>query len=837
MSKAQYDIYLGKVMDLAKTLVVKSQASADSINKQLLALGYAVNDTDPGSWKYYLNLNGRYHPYDRMMTIRSLDTLQTIDFTRENLQEHRATYREYAFGSRYYNDLVSRYPEQENLIRGILNPVEIDVAVRAPDGRVLYYDPALVESNETNLIPNLSQWTEDFMVRWDVAAYGIVDELYPAGQQFVMYQTLPTQILNLRLANCHTPYTHSYHIREFLASNGRLDVFVDYLTKRQMLWLYRNIRYLHRNAGKRETFVTLVKHILTDRGLPLAEWNMRHNIRDQVAEIYPDIEFSRTPLNFGFNNTGSDTRSVAAMLTEEQQVARGNARVQAEAETQITRQMENSITNKLRTKVLESSVLDLTDASFFTLSDCLLNHWLYLASVGRYNAACVVDNPKTGDALTLTMRDAFVVFLYCYNKARGMPLEQIPLIEAIHVRREPVPTLNAIRRLAERRLVPTSLLQQAKDLMTPLGTYISIISFHESMVQVHRQLLRHRDMWTSQEHMEARVQVESALSSMYCDIKCDLNAGMSYADWFQEKGLDIPTFNELEADLLANEILATATGANLKVVQSLKEMQGAMLRLMTQLSSYSVQYLQSINTLPVQVVEWPAVRVGDQNVKGKDRVQWDLINVRVQDLHARAKVHDMADLCEIGLRMDPSVKMHHKDGYDPTVQYTDNTRDKVYVRVDTAPVRVLNITETLDNVPTLPDLWTEHYVPIGFQGLEPAFQTLISPMYVLTDEDRQILRDRWEQWLLDHGSGKLPLDSVLTVDPLPALVYPETIDIRNTVLPGFDVPVVPVFRQNLPGFNDPQTRLELDGFDLAPLEDPRVNLDGFDDPDLNDTTP
>lgn len=817
MSKAQYDIYLSKVFDLAKTLVVKSQASADSINAALMALGYVINDSDPASWKYYLNLAGRYHATDKLMTIKSLDTLQTIDFTRENLQEHRATYREYAYGSRYYNDLVNRFPEQEMLIRGILNPIDLATAVAAEDGAVLYYDPALVEDNETNLIPRLSQWTQNFMVRWNVAAYGLVDDLYPAAQLAILYQNLPSVIMNIRLSNCHTQYAHTFHIREYLASNGRLDVYCDHLTKKQMLWLYRNIRYLHRNAGKQETFKTLVQHILTERGLPLAEWNMRHNIKDQVTELYPDIEFARKPLNFGFSNAGADTRSVVSMLNEEQQIAKGNARIQGEAEVEITRKMENSITNQLRTKVLESSVLDLTDASVFTLSDCLLNHWLYLTTIDYYKSVVVVDNPKTGDALTLQMKDAFIVFLYCYNKARGLELVQLPVLEAINVRRLPSPSFAKLRSMADPELVSDALLKKARDILTPIGTYISTIAFHEAMLKVHQNQLDHRTMWTSQEHMEARVQTEAAISHLYCDIKCDLGSDTSYLAWFQDKGLDIPEFSELEADLLATELLAAATGTNLKVSSSLKEMQGAMLRLMTQLSSYSIQFLQSINSQPITIVDWPAVRIGDDLVSGADKFPWDIIDVRVQDLDAQGFVKDQVDLTEIGPDMAEHVRLHHYEFHNPLPEFSDNRVDRAIYRLDLSPVRILSVTEPLDTIQqNVLERWTEDYVPIGFQGLGPAFRTLQSEMYALTAADRQYLADRWQSWLNDHGAGKPPLDTAITLDVLPGFEYPATVDIKNIILPGFTAPysaqvldgveypdTVELLVTDLPGFTPP----------------------------------
>jgi hypothetical protein len=204
VSKAQYDIYRRKVLDLTRTLVVKSSASADAINHELVALGQEVHDNDPESWKYYLHLAGEYHYTDTQMTIKSLDTSEEILFTKESLTHHLATTREYRLFGSYYRALVNRYPDQEDLIRGILNPVDMETAIAAVDGQILYYDQELVESNEENLIPKLENWCKVFSRRWLVRAYAQVDDLYVPAHLATMYMLIPSVVMNIRLGNCHT---------------------------------------------------------------------------------------------------------------------------------------------------------------------------------------------------------------------------------------------------------------------------------------------------------------------------------------------------------------------------------------------------------------------------------------------------------------------------------------------------------------------------------------------------------------------------------------------------------------------------------------------------------
>lgn len=789
MSKAQYDIYRRKVYDLAETLVVKSSATADAINRELSELGHAVSDIEPSTWKYYLNLAGRYHAFDTVMTVTSQDTLQTIDFTRENLQVHLATARAYQYGSRYYNELVSRYPTQENLIRGILNPVDINTAIAAEDGEILYYDPDLVESNETNLIPRLSEWCRAYMVRWNVAGYTLTDDLYAAAQLAIMFMNIPLTIINIRLSNCHTQYAHSFHIREFLASHGRLDVYVDNLTKKQMLWLYRNARYLHRNAGKQETFQTLIQNVLTDRGLPLAEWNMRHRTEDQAEDIYPEVEFVRNPLNFGYSSAGADTRNVIELLTAEQPVAKGNARVQYDAETIVTEMMENSINDRLATKVLESSVLDLTDATPFTLSDTLLNHWLYLSAREQYKAVITVDNPKTGGTLTLTVTDAFVVFLYAYNAARGLVLPEIPLLEAIMVRRLPTPTKAQIRTLVDPRIVSDAVVDKAYENLEPIGNIISTEAFHEQMVRIHARLLDHRNLWATREHFVERGMVEQMSSHLYCDYKCDLGAGTSYTEWFAEKGLDIPSFSELEADLLATQILSHATGTNLTIRQSLKDMQGAMLRLMAQLSSYSIQFLQSINSDPIKVIDWPLIRPGEADIHAGTHIQVNALDVYVQEVRARGRARYFLHLDDIGVETDISVKLKHHLFQDISLEWKQYGHDVIRERVPIADIRIMSWDEPVFVPgPDTPDDETESYVPIGRTPLEDAFLSLRSPHYALTALERQTIIDRWQEWEENEGEMEPPLSAELTQTTLPGIEYPDFITMPERILPGFEYP-------------------------------------------------
>jgi len=787
VSQAQYAIYRQKVLDLASTLVVKSKATAHAINQATQRAGFAFNDNDPRTWKYYQNLAGQYHLSDKPMQVKSLDTLQTIEFTRTNLLLHSATLREYQYGTEYYRTLVNQYPDQEMLILGILNPVEISVAMAAQDGDILFYNQALVEENETNLIPLLQDWTRNFMARWDVQAYSLVDLLYPAAQLWVMFTNIPNEIENIRFQNIHTIYAHSYHIREFLASQGRLDRYFDALNTEQRLWLYRNIRWIHRNVGKEETFKQLMYRLLTRRGFPLAEWGMEHGTAEMPDELYPNVEFVRKNLNIEVITAGRDTITIQQMLEKEAPLVKGNPDNIVEEVSVVQEEMENSLQNKLKTKALESSILDLTDAFPYTLSDFLLYHWAFLANRSRYNAVVTVDDPKTGNRLTLSVKDAFLAFLYSYNKARGQVLETLGEVNCLMIRRTPTPMFTELRPLVSKKISDDLLRRLYERIYTMPSQYISTAGFRDGITSVYNNLMRQRTLWAMQHDFRTRGELKVAALRFYGNYSVDLGGSKTYTTWLREQGLQLDTYSDEDLDLLASELLKAATGADQNTQLSLKQIQGSMLKLMGQLSSYSIQFLQTINDSPIKVVDWQQVSPTDPDVHADHHAQWPVVSVRGQRDWAIARRKDFVDTAEFG----GNVSFHARGREEAKLIY--NT----YVREGSRPVirqslllprlHVFASELTNNQIEDVTDTQTEYYVPKDRLPLEDAFMSLRSEHYALTPDERQSLIDRWKRWEDDHPIELPDPDYTITQEHLGGYQYPTWL-IEQDVLDGYHYP-------------------------------------------------
>lgn len=601
---AYYRLYIKAVLKLAATLVIKSSYTARAMNDYLKSLGYIVDLDDPYSWKYYLNLAGEYHESNTMMTVTSLDTQEEIEFTKANLRLHRATAKEYTYGNRYYRDLVAANPDQQLLINGIINPVDIEVSISASDHNILSYDSKLVEPAEQQLIPDLQWYISKYFERYDNSDYGLFEPYYYPGLLGVLYSKLPSVILMSRKRACKTDRAHSYHIRQYLNSfHAEVGAEFDFMSQKQKLALYRNILYLNRNIGRKETFEWLTQRILTDRGFSLATYDFVHSTENMPKNLVPDIIMDRYPLNGIAPASGSDRKSVGELLDLELPLARDNMVARDDTEVEATAAMQKSLWGKLPTKVLESNVIDRSDAEPFTLTEVLLNHWIYLSHYDRFKSVVPIVNPANGDIFRLSVKNAFIFYLYAYNKAIDVTLTKVPVIAAKRVRRIPLPTRAELRSVATRALVPDYYIDYILDTQVEIGTYISIEAFREMCVRVQKVMIGHRAMRHYNGDYKAEGSLHAMIDRCYMDIRIDLADEMDYEVWLKDVGIDTSAMGRLEYGLMAAAILKSATGADLGDTTTMRQVHASMLRIMKALSSYSVQYIAQINDSPIKIID------------------------------------------------------------------------------------------------------------------------------------------------------------------------------------------------------------------------------------------
>lgn len=615
-----YQIYVDGCINLARSIVVKSTYTAETVNLSIDSFGNPNNylKHDPTTWKYYLNICGEYFPDDTRMTVVSVDTLETIVFSKANLAVHRATSKAYAFGTTYYKELVSRYPNQEQLIRGILNPARLEEAIDAKDGTILAYPSEFVESTEYGFVDKLQAWIYGFHERWTNVQFRNTDNLYEATMLGIMFAQMVPEILNIRLSFCKTYAAHSYHVKQYLSGHSYLEPYLPYLTREQMMFFYRNIKYIQAHAGKNSNFDILLEQLFTKRRLPMAHFKMHHSSENMPEELKNLVRFRRIPLNTPTNNDGVDFYSLDQLMDLEDEILPGNLKYRDEEEPRIISEMERSLSSVVATKVLESKVIDYKDSEVYTRTETLLNHWAYLSHRGLYQAYVKFTIPVNGMQISISAKDAFAFYAYAYCRGLGMEINYLPRVVCNHVQRLPKPSIADMKSVTS--LVSDAWLQDVHSSMPSIPSMISIASFYDHCNELFVIANGQRKYASVEEGISARAQKHAAYLRLWSDEVIDLAEypNQSYADWFAERNIVVNEFTDGNLAEIANEIMTRAMGLDLVEVITLEDIQNAMSRMFAQLSSYSIQIGTTINDGPVLAAGQNTVRFDNMTMSTKD---------------------------------------------------------------------------------------------------------------------------------------------------------------------------------------------------------------------------
>lgn len=611
MANDAYQIYHEQCSRLADTMVVKFDVSAVATNRYLTLVGIPV-EADKRTWRYYMNMAGLYHSSNRLMRVQSLDTREMIDFTVENLEIHRATARGYAYGTAKYNDLVAANPKQESLILGILNPVDIDEAIAAPEYTILWMDPELVEAAEDNLQELIQDDIMSFMDRWHVEMYSEIEDLYDAGRIIVLGAYLTDMIFSARLRNERTHRAHSFFIQQYLARYGRLDKFMDAMMPSQQQFFYRNLVHFHKYPGHRDSFEWLTDKVMADRNLPLADHTLLQNESEMPDNLSPAIEMGRRELTRQYAGVPDTRVSVDRVVAKQARLATMNRFVEDINKNSTVNLMTLAKSNVVTTKVLESSVWDLKDALPLKLEDMLISNWFYMAKTGRYRALTPFVDQRTGEASQLEPLDAFIVFLYCFNRANGLEVPVVPTITANHILKEKVPTTQDMYNMISGKHFTLKTAKIIHDMIPEVGTIVSTESFYDTVYKIWDGALNQFNYASTRGHYKARAEIEIMALYMFNDVGVDLadTPGQTMDQWLHSRGLDVLLeYNGLEYDAVWTDLLSKATGADLNTTLSLAYIHRAMIGIMERLSSYSVQFVREINEGPLKALAnrwvWP----------------------------------------------------------------------------------------------------------------------------------------------------------------------------------------------------------------------------------------
>lgn len=602
MQDNSYQVYLRSVLNLAGTIVIKSHDSARLLNTYIDTYfpGGHYDPYDMRTWKYYKNLCGEYFPTDTIMKVRSSDTLEEIEFTKENLQVHRNTALEYRYGTKQYKELVEQFPMQVQLILGIVYPVDMEKLLEAPDLSIVGYAPEFVEDHEFQLIDQLNLFVTQYFGRWLIEGFKKTDDLYLASIFGVLATKLPAAILVIRAAAYKTRFAHSYHVQQYLASHSRVGDYTDYMTRTQQMFAYRNIAYIERNSGSQENFAWMIERLLNPRDIPIAKFDMRHDVANMPNELTATPYFRKEPINTVANIDGRDRYNLSQLLDVEEKVDPPNAINREAHYEEIDHALTFATQNEMPTKVFESTIIDYSDSEKNRWGDIALNNWAWLAHKGLYTAYITFQAPSSGATITVNAKDAFTLYVYCYINAMGYTINDVPKFTLHKVARIPAVPKSALRRVCGDR-VESFWTDALHATMPRVRRSISVQAFNQYATELFVAANRQWAITAQNEALEQRGQLENAALQMWADETINLADfdGQMYSDWFSERNLSMGEYNQQELAEIANLIFEKISGVEFNDKISLKNVQKAMVSLLTSLSSYSIQIGASINAGPI----------------------------------------------------------------------------------------------------------------------------------------------------------------------------------------------------------------------------------------------
>lgn len=693
MSTTYIGNYISDTIDLVSTVCVKSAASADLVNTLLMAQHgpTAVNLNDPTTWKYYLNISGQLHPTQKAHKpqVKSLDTQVMIDFTISELASNPDTLTAYQYGTKYYIALVAANPLLEQYIKGVLYPVNINAAIAAPNNSILAYSTSLVEPQEITLISKLSTWLYSYQNRWDIPSFNATDSLYQVAQMAAMYQAMVLKVLNLRLKACKTYETHSFHVLQYLASHQGIDVFVQYMTPQQQLYLYRNIAYLEHNQGSTNTLQLLIQNLLTSRNIPIASLDVKlENNFDSLA--YPAILMKEINVNTKVDNGLTTTLSYDQLLAKLVNLTSGNNEYNINHHDSMLNQLQLSRVSDIGTKFLDSSMIDYNDYVRYPLATIMSNLWPYLAFKGIYTGLLTIVDPATSAIYLVSPVDAYALMWYCLMMSNGNTITTIPAFIATRVPKAVAPTVASMVALCDNKYTKApavALGLLANQPAFPKSTtnnnsfYALAETYYNAGVYEWMTVSRTEDLFFAS-------QVDNMSEFMYEDIGLsNADTGTSYSTWLAARQINFSSYiNPTQYGDMATEILKVATGLiNIKST-SIASVQSAMISMMRLLSSYSINFISESNNSSIIVGGGEALRYADG---GSSVLDDEIVDVTLNLDVTTSSVTETGKMASL----DNIVSMTSEIQFEKHV-FTDTTLNfsSTKVEVSNAIVNIENLT-------------------------------------------------------------------------------------------------------------------------------------------------
>lgn len=595
MNNIEFDAYLTKVFRLTRSIVIKIEAVAIHDNEMLRQSGYPVS-SDKRTWRYYLNMNGDYHPTDEIMYVKSVDTDEIIEFNKKNMEIHLGTFREYSLGGDLFQRLNTQYDAQSELIKGILDPIPFDETIEAEDYKILKYNKSLVLWNEDQLIPKLQDWVNTEIRHTFENDYRITDNMMLPIGIVKLYGDIIKAICVIRVEAIGTRYVHDFYIWSHIDSYGDFSKYKNSLTRFQVMWLYRNIASIKNNPGQQYTFNKLMDNLLTHAGIPLAKYDMVETTETQLEDLTPTPLYRKLQLNlqdeYGRAASFIDT---AALILKQRDLAKENFEQSGMDLKESLQLGKFSLHSELPTKVLESTMSDYTNRHIETLMSTVYSEWIYLSGKGVYNAKVMAVDPKTGKSFRLAGGDAYYIWKYLI----AISVEQIPVVieKAYYqnVMRLKPPTVPELIDIGGRAFINDRIAKGILEQWVQVSPFIVPERLMDYSFQVYGSIWNLRKQYSTYYDLNMRARVQNTTRLMFESGFTTLTTFKTYQELLTAYELDFSEYTAEEARNFAWDIFSRVTGWNSNIHPSLRAKQSDLLEIMSRLSSYTIQIIKEMD--------------------------------------------------------------------------------------------------------------------------------------------------------------------------------------------------------------------------------------------------
>jgi hypothetical protein len=420
--------YRDEIFAFLDSLTIKFSPLIAYDNALVESRGYPVDVVDPTTWKTYLNLVGDYHPTDTLMTILSMDTQETIDFTKASLAVHPLTAESYRPGQPAYQALCEKYPDQTALIRNIVHPVaSIEAAIAAEDFEILAYGEGYLELDELQSVLDALKKFLDFTARRWYMSWLDYEPYYTPAFWASLWPQLYACISVTRITNIHTASVHSFHVWEYLKSHGLGD-YRDVLTRRQTMFLYRNIRYLLQNRGRGDTLVLLANELLIDPNIAIVGKTIRQQTVTAADQCRWVPEFISVPVETQFS-TAAGTQAPETVEDIQFQLEDIGVAPRASAEEidRITRQLGGTTTNVLPTKLLELQMVTGDRKYAEIASNFIMDTLVKMVASDQYLYTFTYVDETTKQSIDLSTKDLLALLYLANYRSHGVVAVDLPV--------------------------------------------------------------------------------------------------------------------------------------------------------------------------------------------------------------------------------------------------------------------------------------------------------------------------------------------------------------------------------------------------------------------------